>query len=123
MEEIMNNNLVPLTPLVPLSQGSYAPQVDPLSVLAGEKPDLAYDIMKREQALRERSTCDGRYAAELGAMTSISRDQTDQICGWLENRQPHEKCATANYDASVEEGGFFFGSSKRIKVRSSFSIS
>ena len=90
----MNNSLSSLVPLNQIPFG--AVQESPLMALTRVEPRLGYDLIIREQGLRERSVVSEERLVELDLLKTVSGNQAGQICQWLGNRQPHETSATAN---------------------------
>ncbi|MBU0957377.1 MAG: hypothetical protein KKF56_01055 [Nanoarchaeota archaeon] len=100
---------------------------DPLAILASQNPTLAKSVFdgyqsleRRRLDLQERGMKYQRDIAMMHTVTSVVDRNSDQICTWLQNRNVGESWAEAKVDAKISTGGFFFGHSVRVQVKSTF---
>lgn len=110
----MNTEIIPLRPVLPAWPGVTV-SVDPLAVLARQRPDETTSILRRQMAGIER-------AARLGALRGVAHDHADVACTWLARRSPSEQNMQVETCGASLENGFFCSNGERFWLRTRVSI-
>jgi len=109
----MGNNKTDLLP-VPFPTPLFREE-NPIATIAESFPLEAASVMRGMIRARVRES-------RLDAMRSVSKDQADIACTWLQNRNPGEKNISVATGGDTNESGRLFPRGERVRMRTIVSI-
>ena len=93
----------------------FAREENPIATVAESFPLEAASVMRGMIRARVRES-------RLDALRSVSKDQADIACAWLQNRNPGEKNIAVATGGDTCERGCLFPRGERVRMRTIVSI-